>query len=245
MTATQGERIIRFQHLYKTYSSLAFTNPSDRPIAVEGIQSRLFKIFEARGGYGIFDEHENKGKPKSSLRALLRRSLLWWRLVETELTRIKFPAARKVPTWSWMAYLGEIDFLRLEFGGIDWMDLKTPWSKSESWTVPMDRHRGGHLSLTGNVRDIRDGWKSPEDGMLRYDIPSEIEGTAKNGVGCVVLGIEKGECSLASKMHYLLLVRPLQNMPNTGQGSKAYERVGAGHLRGQWISSEKSMIWIC
>ena len=48
MSATQGEKIIRLLNLFKTYSALAFTNPTDRPVAIDGIQSCLLKAFRTR-----------------------------------------------------------------------------------------------------------------------------------------------------------------------------------------------------
>jgi len=50
MNATQGEKIIGLQNLFKTYSSLGFTKVSDRPVAVDGIQNRLLKAFDIQGG---------------------------------------------------------------------------------------------------------------------------------------------------------------------------------------------------
>ncbi|GAW14723.1 hypothetical protein ANO14919_041260 [Xylariales sp. No.14919] len=103
--------------LFQQYSSLLFTNPTDRPIAVSGIQRRLLEAFGTRGGYGVFDEDVKTGQL-----GLLRRSLLWHRAVDREgnsrLSRIEFSAAERpdsaapvVPSWSWMAYTGEISFL--------------------------------------------------------------------------------------------------------------------------------------
>jgi hypothetical protein len=147
MSANRGEKVVRFQNLYKTYSGLAFTNPYDRPIAVDGIQNQLLKAFGTQGGFGIFDED------KSGQGGLLRRSLLWYRPPNKELVKIKFLPSRTivVPSWSWMAYMGEIDYLKLEFGNIDWMEIQSPWSSNGGRGLLTD-DRGGDIALNGEVR---------------------------------------------------------------------------------------------
>ncbi|RYC63133.1 hypothetical protein CHU98_g3091 [Xylaria longipes] len=228
MSATQGEKIIRFQNLYKTYSALAFTNPCDRPIAVDGIQSRLLRAFGTRGGYGIFAEDNKTGQL-----GLLRRSLLWYRPENMELTRIKFPPARApvaAPSWSWMAYTGEIDFLKLEFGKIDWMAIQSPWSSGKGATVPIDGS-SGILALTGQARAIIDYAEADKSGKLYYDINQGVGG---GEVRCVVLGVERGEQAMGARLHYFILVKPTRS--RLSRSSKAYERVGAGYLPGRFIA---------
>ncbi len=127
MSASQWEKIIRLQNLFKTYSGLGFTRASDRAVAADGIQSSLLRALGTRGGYGIFSEDAADVNNKDH-RGLLRRGLLWYRPADKQaLAPIQFPPGREVPSWSWMAYMGEIDFLRLTFGAIDWMDLRSPW----------------------------------------------------------------------------------------------------------------------
>jgi hypothetical protein len=63
-----------------------------------------------KGGFGILYEDKTQGT--------LLRSLLWYRGGDpntSSLTRIEFPDDRVgVPSWSWMAYTGEIDYLSLD-----------------------------------------------------------------------------------------------------------------------------------
>jgi len=126
MEANQGEKILRYQDLYKSYSRLDLTNDYDRPMAIDGLQDRLLGTLKTLGGFGVFDEGVKK-------KGLLRRSLLWHR-AESEtktMKRIKFPAARHaisiVPSWSWMAYSGAIEYITPVFGSVDWEDLESPW----------------------------------------------------------------------------------------------------------------------
>jgi hypothetical protein len=239
MSASQGEKIIRFLNLCKTYSGLAFTKAYDRPIALDGIQSCLLKAFGMHGGYGIFAENNDKGHRPD----LLRRSLLWYRPPDKkELVRIKFPqdhaGVATVPSWSWMAYMGEVDFLQPPFGNINWTAIRSPWLSSKSRVAPLDDRRGS-LTLSGKVRDITVGREDETSGKLYYDTPSESQ---KKKTQCVVLGVEKGNQAIGSLLHYFILVQPARSRL-LGE-TNVYERVGAGYLPGRCISTDGQKVHI-
>ncbi|KAI0535810.1 hypothetical protein GGR58DRAFT_529009 [Xylaria digitata] len=184
MSAAQGEKIIRFQNLYKTYSALAFTNPCDRPIAMEGIQSRLLKAFGTRGGYGL---------------GLLRRSLLWYQR-NMKLVRIKFSFGKDTVT---------INFVKLKFGKINWTAIQSPWSTGNRAIIPMD-NSSRRLALIGQARAITDHAEAGKSGKLYYNIRQEAGG---DGVRCVVLGVEKGVEAIGARLHCFILVRPARSRP--------------------------------
>jgi hypothetical protein len=219
MSVSKGEKIIRFQNLYKTYSSLGLTNPFDRPIAVDGLENRLLKAFGARGGFGVFD-------------AELRRSLLWYRPVGKVLTRINYPSSGTAlvpPSWSWMAYIGEIDYLAPEFGKVDWKELRSPWSLSRGGDVSAKK---ADTALRGEVQTIKLDITDEKNGHLYFD---SLEAVDTSAVQCMVLGVEQGKQPLSSKIHYFILVAPTISLES--DGSKAYERIGAGYLPGRYISA--------
>jgi len=230
MSASQGEKIIRFQNLYKTYSSLGFTRHSDRPIAVDGIQNRLLKALRANGGFGIFDEGQ-KGQD-----GLLRRALLWYRPANKHLTKIQFPQTHRFPppSWSWMAYMGEIDYLNLKFGVFDWEDVHSPWSYGE-----MEAKQGSSIALSGRLRTISPDAAGDDAGKFYFDM---LEQRDTSLLQCVVLGLEQGR-SVDSRLHYFILVAPAT--PLVPHVSHVYERIGVGHLPGKWISAEGSTVKIC
>jgi len=223
MSASQGEKIVRFQNLYKTYSSLAFTRHSDRPIAVEGIQNRLLQALRANGGFGIFDE-DHKGQD-----GLLRRALLWYRPVNKRLTEIEFPQTHRSPppSWSWMAYMGEIDYLNLKFGVFDWEDIDSPWSHGRT-----ESRRGSSIALSGRLRTISADGAGDGAGKFYFD---KLVQPDTSLLQCVVLGLEQGR-SIDSRLHYFILVAP--------DASHVYKRIGVGYLPGKWISAEGSTIEI-
>ncbi|RSL64595.1 hypothetical protein CEP53_003997 [Fusarium sp. AF-6] len=103
----KGGRITLFQHLYQTYSGLAFSQISDRPVAILGLEKRLLDAFQTRGGFGIFEVY-------------LARSLLWSRQKDVFLSRIPYTKSRPPPSWSWMAYRGPITYMEIPFDQVHW-----------------------------------------------------------------------------------------------------------------------------
>jgi hypothetical protein len=87
-----------FEHICTQYSSLDITNLEDRPVAIQGLETRLAMFYNTETAYGIFQ-------------CFLARSLFWQRDGDTPMQPIKF-RNRKVPSWSWMAYSGKIRYGR-------------------------------------------------------------------------------------------------------------------------------------
>ena len=85
-------RIELFQDLYERYSRLTLSFPSDRPIAIKGLESRLIDTFGTTGGYGVFDKY-------------LHRCLLWQRAGKALKHIEAFRGGNLVRSWSWMAYM--------------------------------------------------------------------------------------------------------------------------------------------
>jgi len=191
---------MRYQNLYKQYSELDLTNAYDRPVAIDGLQDRILSALRTDGGFGVFDEGKKKG--------LLRRSLLWHRGNDTlRLRRIKFPTDRAisvVPSWSWMAYTGGIDYFTLPFGGMDWEEMQSPWSTVD--TPPYGggksgaRRRGSNsnpsnIALVAMARRFDASLAKAGERLLRLDDPGEQNPTDPEmdpGVLCVVVGRQNG-----------------------------------------------------
>ncbi|PSN64720.1 hypothetical protein BS50DRAFT_623219 [Corynespora cassiicola Philippines] len=232
-SAGQGEKILRYQELYKEYSRLGLSNEYDRPVAIDGLQQRLLRTMHVNGGFGVFDEGKTRG--------LLRRSLLWCRGADTPtLSRIRFPTDRSisnVPSWSWMAYIGGIDYLELEFGTVEWEDLQSPWSGATANADDTNANTA-KITLKAEARHYDPGAALVEDGKLILDIPSESSPSTSL---CVVLGKEKGNRPRELKMRYVLIIK--EQRESVEGGDKVYARVGVGCLPGTCIS--ESGIKVC
>lgn len=216
---SKGERIIFYEDLYKDYSRLAFTHWEDRPIAIAGLEKRLIENLKTHGGFGVFDDGQS----------LLRRSLLWQRgKHEPSLRRITFPLQRNVtvPTWSWMAYEGGIDFLELPLGGVIWQkdEIYSPWLLDVSEVHHTINHTGS-IELSAIARDFNIGSDGAKNFLIIYDIPK----TEGQSLKCIVMGRRREEGKLEDARHYVLFIAPKGGM------AKVYERVGVGFMPGRFI----------
>ncbi|KIN05179.1 hypothetical protein OIDMADRAFT_116151 [Oidiodendron maius Zn] len=218
---SRGERIYFYQNLYKQYSRLAFTRWEDRPIAIAGLERRLMYDLKTRGGFGIFDDGQS----------LLRRSLLWQRgSDETTLRKIVFPPERKitVPTWSWMAYQGGIDFLELPLGGVNWARGVNSLQVHGVSDIFHTIDQTGSIELRASVREFNIQSAGAAEFRIIYDIPK----TEGQPLKCVVMGRGKEEGNPADARHYVLFITP--------KGGNVYERVGVGFMPGKFIELKAS-----
>lgn len=219
--AKYGERILRFQELYRQYSRLDLSADYDRPAAIGGLQQRLLRTMGVRGGFGILDDPNKSG--------LLHRSLLWHRGEEfKQLKPIAFPSDReRVPSWSWMSVSGGIDYLALTWRQYDWQVIQPPWSPS-----PVRAPNAFHGKA--QVFDITAARVNEDSVMFDNTLDSEVlEYMA------LVLGIEKGPKEIKDKRHYILVVRP--KVKPLADGTVLYERVGAGYIPGRCLRGEASI----
>jgi hypothetical protein len=244
MRANRARKIAYFQGLYKAYSRLLFTRFSDRPFAIAGLEKRLQSAFTTRGAFGIFDDGDKEDG------GLFHRSLLWQRGEEKDddpnLTPIEFPATRngqvRVPSWSWMAYKGGIDYIDPPFETADWerREVIPPWtrggSNNNTSNLPVDTEsQAGEVVLTARVRDFKVAGRLPDEVKITYDAERT---SASDGqiTQCVIVARIKGGSSNLLRRYYVLLVTATQGV--SGRGEKRYKRVGAGFMSGKYINLE-------
>jgi hypothetical protein len=123
--AQRGERILRFQELYRQYFRLELSLNYDRPAAIGSLQKRLVRTMGVNGGWGVLEDGNNKG--------LLRRSLLWHCGKDMEcLNPIDFPTyGQRILSWSWMSVTSGIDYFQLDWNAYDWQNIHSPRSLSK------------------------------------------------------------------------------------------------------------------
>jgi len=219
--ATLGERIARFQELYRLYSRLDLSSEYDRPTAIDGLQQRLLRTMDVNGGFGILDDPSRK--------ELLFRGLLWYRGADTRsLEQIAFPSDReRVPSWSWMSVSGGIDYLSFDswkWRRYEWQVIQPPWSCPPIRT-PNAFHgqaRSFHLSIA-RVNEYQLTFDNPLDSAL-----SESK--------ALVLAIERDFLEIEDKRHYVLVVRPKADL--SPDGMALYERIGAGYMPGRCLNAD-------
>jgi hypothetical protein len=224
-TAKHGERILRFQELYQQYSRLDLSSDYDRPIAISGLQQRLLRTMGVHGGFGALDNNDNRG--------LLRRSLLWHRGDNVEILKpIAFPSDQEnVPSWSWMAFSGGINYFPLAWNGYDWQEVESPWS---SPTIALSSN-----AIKAWVQALDRSAARKDEIRIEFDDPSSSE---LPGCMAIVLGIERVSGEISDKKHYILAVK-LKTSP-TSESDTLYERVGAGYVPGKCLGEERKTCFL-
>jgi len=225
-------KIAYFQGLYKRYSRLDFTRSYDRPFAIAGLEKRLQVAFDSKGSYGTFDDSD-KANP-----GLFHRSLLWQRECDGDNDRflkiIDFPTDRNVhiPSWSWMAYEGGIDYCDPPFQTADWemKEIVSPWSERPTAEGVPEME---NLALSVTVHDFDLRGRGQNDVKLFYDTSQT---TASNGTRsrCVIVARSKVGRSEREKTYYVLLVGATGDF--TVNGEKVYKRLGAGFMLGKYVT---------
>ncbi|KAI1854174.1 hypothetical protein JX266_001315 [Neoarthrinium moseri] len=234
-STSRGEKILFYEGLYSLYTRLEFTRISDRPIAIAGLEKRLIRDLKAHGGFGVFDDG----------RSLLQRSLLWRRGREvTALTRIDPDLSSvSVPTWSWMAYDGGVDYLDLPLGGVHWLPsteaIQSPWASEGTDTWHTDDGKES-VELEACARPFAAapgsrGLTTHDEIMIVYDNPNMMN-REDGDLMCVVVGSARNKGSIEEDMvHYVLVIALSQGLSYAEDGRQRYERVGVGRMKGKFL----------
>lgn len=224
----KGGRIQFFQYLYEKYSALAFTNETDRPVAIRGLERRLIHAFGTTGCYGVFAMY-------------LGRSLLWQRRDNIPLRRIvQSPEQQKVTSWSWMAYSGCIKYMDIPFGIATW------WSKNIGLVSRRQMVHGMEeqpdvldlsLVIWANVRRLA----KPGEGESKSMILDQYTNFTLDplSLSCVVIADCAYNGVSGDTIYLILLVVPSETHP------RVYERMGVGQLRKScidWDSFKKIIL---
>jgi len=146
-----------FQSIFATYSGLGLSKTSDRPIAILGLQNRLAKFYETHFSYGVAQN-------------FLQKSLIWKRSTNKSMKPIIFPdPSEKAPSWSWMAYTGEISYGKLQENSWESCQGIELHPISSTLKAPLARCTGCCLTPRKDTSyDIRDQ-NGKLVGWLRYD----------------------------------------------------------------------------
>ncbi|TXB97036.1 hypothetical protein FocTR4_00011158 [Fusarium oxysporum f. sp. cubense] len=237
-TQSRGLKIRYFQALYQQYSQLELSHIQDRPLAIAGLESRLRKAYRlrddywAKGGYGIFHDGPGHG--------LFHRSLLWKRSEdEPVLDLIDFSRRPEdsMPTWSWMAFKGGIDYLDPPFNKVDWemTEVESPWSRTSGGSEGTLSSR--HLKVTARPFNVAGHW--PGEIELIYDNPERKATSEGYRPKCAIVAKSKEGVERNEKSFYVMILIEVPNMDS--QGQQVFRRLGVGRMMGKYISWEESL----
>ncbi|KAF2963139.1 hypothetical protein GQX73_g10425 [Xylaria multiplex] len=148
----------------------------------------------------------------------------WWlALQESPLWGSK--SQPNLPSWSWQARVGRIDYIAPDFGTVEW----------DSSIRILDDQQSGFPKLEINAYALRfhppqrsyPPWEGDKQSIV-YDDPYDVKGDI--GAMCVILGRFNQQTRYHGIMYVVLIVRctgPLETCP--------YKRIGAGILDGGFV----------
>jgi hypothetical protein len=220
------ERTIEFiQFLSTEYSRRGLTEKTDRSTAISGLENRIAQAKKCETRFGIFQ-------------SFLHRSLLWQRPEERNTDRIGYKT-QIVPSWSWMAYNGSIQFMDIAFGKVEWVrSLRFNKRNRYRWfnkkwkpalVTDISSFRNCSVKQSESGCTILDSGGA-ERGGIQYDVETHERLDFER---CVVVGRDWGyfQSDAEERKYYILVVR------STGMENE-YTRVGAGWIRGDYVARQ-------
>ena len=94
--------------MFENYSKRGLTKDTDRCVAASGLEVRIASALHCKSKHSIFETH-------------LHRNLLW-QASDKHIERIAYTNNQEVPSWSWMACSGSIEFMEVKFGSVSWVN---------------------------------------------------------------------------------------------------------------------------
>jgi hypothetical protein len=219
------ERTIEFiQFLSTEYSRRDLTEKTDRCTAISGLENRIAQAKKCETRFGIFE-------------LFLHRSLLWQRPEERNTDRIGYKT-QIVPSWSWMAYNGSIQFMDIAFRKVEWVRSLRFNNKpnkhsgfDKEWKsaliTDISSFRNCSVKRSESCCTILDSGGA-ERGEIQYDIETHEHLDFER---CVVVGRDSFKSDAEERKYYILVVR------STGMENE-YTRVGAGWIRGDYVARQ-------
>lgn len=162
--------------------------------------------------YGIFD-------------CFLHRLLLWKRS-DTKSGPIHYENS-VVPSWSWMFYNGNIEFLTDSTLRVSEV-IKLNFESNQGISIEIRQFESCCMNQTDNFTILAD---TGNVGFIYFDMDSTERNEFRN---CVVIGSSANDHNNdPDKEYYILAVRKTA-------GEEEYERLGAGQVRARYVSKNSS-----
>ncbi|KAH8900662.1 HET-domain-containing protein [Thozetella sp. PMI_491] len=240
-----------FKQIFEHYSRLRITVKGDRPIAVWGLEDRLSAFYGTDSFYGIVKSFF----PES---LLWQRGSVWMEPLVNHKEDIHSLSRENlmVPSWSWMAYTGDIRYKPIRPESLSWRNdiflacrqtgdetkkqpgvISTKMSRSFCvLTVTLAKMRSGCQFDYLEDTNCRVTYGGDAVGWARYD----CENTQKAGrLECVRLaegctgwedyaGVNSDEWGLSGQVSFLMLLEPL--------AKGIYHRIGVGVVLSKHLS---------
>ena len=217
------------QSLLKDYSQRKLGNPNDRQYAVSGLEGRIAHVLKCGSSYGVFEKY-------------LHRNLLWY-LAPRNSTRTECVSTNHdIPSWTWMAHRGGIEFVEIPFGKVDRIK-HDPLQFNEERNSVVAASLGEITNCTtrrcenctARICERRHVLEDAggETGWVQYDLGADEE---PNTIQCVVIG--SGRAIKRDPDYYILLVR----LVGSTSAEDQCKRVGVGQVQSGCVTRQRKSI---
>jgi hypothetical protein len=192
----KGKKIKLIQTLYKRYSNMTLTVSTDRPFAIKGLEARLTHTFGGTGRYGVLQIYFHRCLP--------------WKRSEAPMKSIESFHGETIPSWSWMAYEGGIQYIDAPGSDVDWMPNVTwppsPENAEEVDMLSVHSQSNHYARMSHELQAPVWGLVDPQEKDMILDDGRPLNPqTAK----CVIIGVRKQPAEAKNKLYYLLIVTPV------------------------------------
>lgn len=171
---------------------------------------------KSTGGYGIFQSNFHRG-------------LLWHRHHgRPTLERIRFEKSVQIPSWSWMAFDGEIRYMNAPMGRVVWnKDVVCPFEVPNiKGSIPFEAQHPTEFQAPVRILEgERPRWLIQDEPSRNLDRPLK----------CVVVGSDKADNN-KPQQHYAIM---LSSVRENGI-HQFYERAGVAYLTEKELGSVKN-----
>jgi hypothetical protein len=204
-------RILEFiQGLSRDFSQLHLTNTTDKSVAFSGLESRITEALNTKIIYGIPEK-------------FIHQILLWQRPEGGKLYRIDYDN-NSVPSWSWMACSGPIEFPISFKSRIECRtDLSFEGNQKHALSAAEVASFIGCESKGEETTEVLKKGRKKTVGRIRYDRLDDIPGF--NEQRCIVVGRVYGA---KEKKYYVLVVSRISK--------HEYTRIGVGEIDSSYLS---------
>ncbi|KAK7177758.1 TOL-like protein [Paraphaeosphaeria sporulosa] len=223
----KGRTLNCISFLFQEYSKRNLTMPSDRSVAISGLVDPVADALDCHSAYGTFQKY-------------FHRNLLW-QASDGKMEEIAYDY--HMPSWSWMAYSGGIQFLGVSLHDVDWVD-HLQFDKECNYAIIADLGRFHNCAMEpdGDHFVILSLFTGREKGWIRYDVEN---GKDLGDERCFVIGRTEEyyktteerygtmtEVYTPTEKYYILVARPTST-------SGEYRRVGIGLVNSDRIVKER------
>lgn len=195
--------------LFAKYSGFGLTCKTDRAIAIRSLETAIAEALDAPINYGILDFGPG----------FIHYSLLW-RKAAGPLERIKYRSGPEIPSWSWMAYTGQIEYPKIS--QFNWWSSSLSFRDDRRLEARVLKFQGCKIHYNESGSTLRN-----EVGLDVGQLWFDTEETKSKEIRCAVLG----KHSRFTVDYHILLVEEIASA-----GDQLYKRVGAGFVEPSCIA---------